>query len=75
MLARNKTAAYFLSGFRIAFSWLKGAKPGSFLKIENSSQQIFVKHRLVTKISMLGEICIAGEATINHNTNADDGSS
>lgn len=32
LLARNKTAAYFLSGFRIAFSWLKGARPGSFLK-------------------------------------------
>lgn len=33
VLARNKTAAYFLSGFGIALSWLKDARPGSFLKI------------------------------------------
>lgn len=32
-LTGNKIHAYFLSGFRIAFSWSYSAKPGSFAMI------------------------------------------
>ena len=58
VLARNKIAAYFLSGFRIAFS--------KNLKLKSTNICWVLSTHKKKKKALLGKICIMGDAIINH---------